>query len=87
MLLTAKWEPISFNSKVGASSNSLNKERVFFHRFFRNGSIKSNSKHEGHVKYLNNEVEWWQHSKLQELISNCEDILSRLNKLLKNKNH
>jgi len=29
MLLTANWEPISFNSKVGASSNSLNKEKVF----------------------------------------------------------
>ena len=45
------------------------------------------TKHREHDKYFNKQLEeWWQHVKLQELISQCEATESRLNKSVKNKN-
>jgi len=43
------------------------------------------SKNREHIKDLNKIMEWWKHRKLQELISECEAIQTRLKKSVKSK--
>ena len=67
-----RWEPVAIHML-----------QVFLPSLLQKPSRKS--KNREHVKYLNKRMEWWKHGKLEELLSECEAIQTRLKKSFKTK--
>jgi len=72
-----------FNCSKKWESAAIHMLLVFLPLLLQKPSLKS--KNIEHVKYLNKRLEWWEHRKLQELISECEAIQTRLKKSVINK--
>jgi len=72
-----KWEPVAIH---------IHMLQVFLPLLLQKPSLKSkNREMREYVKYLNEWMEWWKQGKLEELISECEAIQTRLKKAVKSK--
>jgi len=74
-----------FNTNKRWESVAIHMLQVFLPLILQKPSLKS--KNREHVKYLNKRMEWWKHGKLEELISECEAIQTRLKRSVKTKNN